>query len=83
MGLGRVYGLVVAFVPSGWADGLNWNRMNVVIARQVDLERAEMRFSGSGGGGGDRGGTDRPWSIDVGVRLVASSKHSAAVLQWF
>eukprot|EP00978_Attheya_sp_CCMP212_P044951 scaffold328098_cov24-Attheya_sp.AAC.1 len=33
------YQRVVAIVPTGWADGSNWNKKNAISTRTVDLNK--------------------------------------------
>jgi L-ascorbate metabolism protein UlaG (beta-lactamase superfamily) len=59
--LDKRYDRVAAFLPTGWANSSNWNKKNATSKKQVDYETSD--------------GEKR--SIDVEVRLISYSEHSA------
>ena len=38
------YDKVVAFLPTGWADGSNWNKKNAISKKQLDCQQSQRRM---------------------------------------
>mmetsp|Transcript_15039 Transcript_15039/g.27267 ORF Transcript_15039/g.27267 Transcript_15039/m.27267 type:complete len:623 (-) Transcript_15039:350-2218(-) len=65
------YQRVVAIVPTGWADGSKWNKKNAISTRTVDLNKIGLTLTDSNNSNDDAA------TIDVEIRLVGYSEHSA------
>jgi hypothetical protein len=57
-----IYNKVVAFIPTGWANGSNWNKKNAICTKDVVIV--------------GRGGIQQR-TLQVEVRLISYSEHSS------
>jgi len=81
----KYYNKVVAFIPTGWANGSNWNKKNSVCQRLVDLskiksfvdkEEEEEEDVDDDNNDGHEEIDEKNRFINVEIRLIPYSEHS-------
>jgi hypothetical protein len=70
------YDRVVAFIPTGWAHGSNWNKKNAVSRKTVKY-KPDQRAPSETPTYDDDSSTERRSSIQVEIRLISYSEHSS------